>query len=194
MVAQIMIKISVITLIVLFICLKACAQEFINDDFAKIWYKDKTINYIEPISNYDYSSIRREKIILTPTEKYTTPHNVYDGMPVNLVVKRNARIGRDLLKKGTPAKGIVELYTTNGMTGIQATMTIGQIEIQGLDSKKLGYYFVKEGQNRSTWILPLKWALTFIPFVGSLTNFIKGGQAVLKPGDEIPVYYYYDWI
>ncbi len=190
-----MIKIITLAFILLlFSSLNLSAQELIKDDLASSWYKDKQVNYIQPTNKYDYSSLRREKIILTPTEKYSTPHHVYDGMPVSLVVKRNARIGRDLLRKGTPAKGIVELYTTNGMTGIQATITIGKIEIQGLDSSKLGYYYVKEGQNRSTWILPLKWALTFIPFVGSFTNLIKGGQAVLRPGDEIPVYYYYDWI
>ena len=194
MVVRTMNKILIIILILLLSQIKVFAQEFVNDDFAQNWYKDKQVKYFEPVQHYDYSSLKREKIILTPTEKYSTPHLVYDGMPISLEVKRNARIGRSLLRKGTPAKGIVELYTTNGMTGIQATITVGQIEIQGLDSRKLGYYYIKEGQNRSTWILPLKWALTFIPFVGSFTNLIKGGQAVLKPGDEIPVFYYYDWI
>ena len=168
------------------------ADEQVVDNFPAEWYKDKEVKIIEPNLEYDYSSLKREKIILSPVEKYSTPHNVYDGMPIKLKVKRNVRIGRNLLMHGTPATAIVELYTTNGMTGIPATITLGQVSIQGLDDSKLYCYYVKEGQNRTVWILPLKWALTWLPFVGSFTNLIKGGQSVLKPSDDIPVYYYYD--
>ena len=173
--------------------LPVAAAATVVDDFPAQWYKDKEIKYIRPNIEYDYTSLKREKIWLNPVEKYSTPHRVYDGMPVKLVVKRNVRIGRDLLKHGTPAKAIVELSTTNGMTGIPATITIGQVEIPGLESDKLHCYYLKEGQNRTVWIMPLKWALTWLPFVGSFTNLIKGGQAVLKPTDDIPVYYYYEW-
>lgn len=161
-----------------------------EDLFVQEWFADKEINKIEPYSNYNYTSLKREKIYLSPTEKLSTPKNVKDGQIVNLVVKRNARLGKELLKKGTPAQAIVELYTTNGMSGIQGTITLGQIEIKGVDSDKLYYYLVKEGQNRTLWLLPIKWGLTFIPFVGTITNIIKGGQAVISPADTFTVYYY----
>ena len=38
--------------------------------------------------------------------------------------------------------------------------------------------------------MPIKWALTFIPLAGTVTNLIKGGQAVLSPSDTFVVYYY----
>ncbi len=186
-------KLLIIFLQIIILSLPVMAAEPAVDDFPAGWYKDKEIKYIEPHLEYDYSSVKREKIWLTPVEKYSTPHNVYDGMPVKLQVKKNVRIGRNLLKRGTPVNAIVELYTTNGMTGIPATITIGRVEIPGLDSDKVYCYYVKEGQNRTVWILPLKWALTWLPFVGSFTNLIKGGQAVLKPADDIPAYYYYEW-
>ncbi len=171
----------------------AYAAEFVTDDLPAEWYKDKEVKIVEPYLKYDYSSLKREKILLIPVEKYSTPHNVYDGMEIKLKVKKNVRIGRNLLKRDTPASAIVELSTTNGMTGIPATITLGQVNISGLEHDKLYCYYVKEGQNRTVWILPLKWALTWLPGVGSLTSLIKGGQAVLKTTDEIPVYYYYDW-
>ena len=186
-------KLVLVIISMAFTLMQLCAKEIAVDDFPAQWYKDKEYKIVEPHLDYDYSSLKREKIWLVPVEKYSTPHYVYDGMTVKLKVKRNVRIGRALLKRGTPATAVVELWTTNGMTGIPATITLGDIKIQGVDTNKLYCYYVKEGQNRTVWILPLKWALTWIPFVGSFTNLIKGGQAVLKPGDDIPVYYYYDW-
>ena len=97
---------------------------------------------------------------------------------------------RLILKKGTKASAIVELFTTNGMSGIPGTITLGHIKIEGIDNSKLRYYYVKKGQDRTLWILPLKWALTFIPFAGTFTNLIKGGQAILSPADDITIFYY----
>ncbi len=186
-------KIVIILLIVTSFSMPLFAKEQAEDNFPAEWYNNKPYETIEPNLDYNYSSLKREKIWLTPVEKYSTPHNVYDGMPIKLRVKKNVRIGKKLLKHGTSASAIIELSTTNGMTGIPATITIGRVKIPGLEPNKLYCYYVKEGQNRTVWILPLKWALTWIPFVGSFTNLIKGGQAVLKPADDIPVYYFYDW-
>ena len=42
-------------------------------------------------------------------------------------------------------------------------------------------------------VLPIKWALTPIPFVGSFTNFIIGGNANISDKDTIILYYYPNW-
>ena len=42
-------------------------------------------------------------------------------------------------------------------------------------------------------VFPIKWALTPIPGVGSLTNFILGGNASITEDDTVTVYYYPDW-
>ena len=179
-----------LTIIALLFCTHIQATELIKDDFVDEWFKDKDINIIEPITEYNYESLKRTKIILSPTEKVSTPHNIYDGQVIHLQVKRNARIGKDLLTRGTPAEAIIEVFTTNGMSGIPGTITLGRINIDGIDNSHLRYYYVKKGQDRTLWILPVKWALTFIPFAGTLTNLIKGGQANLSPADDITVYYY----
>lgn len=176
-------------LFLFFMPAQAFAEE-VRDEFVVEWFKDKEITIIEPNFNYDFESIKRTKIILSPTEKISTPSNVLDGQLVKLQVKRNARLGRELLKKGTKAEAVVELFTTNGMTGIPGTITLGRFQIEGVDSSRLRYYYVKKGQDRTLWILPLKWALTFIPLVGTFTNLIKGGQATLSPADDIVIFYY----
>ena len=184
-------KFLILLLFFLFMPFVCYAEEILQDEFITEWFNDKEITTVEPFTNYNFANTERIKIHITPTEKISTPKNVYDGQVVNFVIKRNARLDNaTLLKKGTPLTGVVELYTTNGMTGVQGTITIGQISIPNLDSDKLYYYIVKEGQNRTLWIMPIKWALTFIPFVGTVTNLIKGGQAVLSPSDTFVVYYY----
>lgn len=175
----------------LLISVPCYSTEVMQDEFVDEWFKDKEIKTVVPYSEYNYADTERIKIQITPVEKLSTPKNVYEGQVVNFVTKRNVRLeDGELLKKGTPVTGVVELYTTNGMTGVQGTITVGQISIPNLETDKLYYYIVKEGQNRTLWIMPIKWALTFIPFVGSVTNLIKGGQAVLSPSDTFTVYYY----
>lgn len=164
--------------------------EVVRDEFVDSWFSDKEVSVIEPKLDYNYEGIKRVKIILSPLEKVSTPRDVYEGQVINLQVKRNARVGRDLLKRGTKAQAVVELYTTNGMTGIPASIVLGRVKINGLDDSHFRYYCVKKGQDRTLWILPLKWMLTFVPLVGSFTNFIKGGQAVVSPADDFVIYYY----
>ena len=177
------------TLLLLFTSGFALAEP-VRDEFVEEWFKDKEINSVLPFNDYNYESIKRIKIILTPDEKISTPKNIQVGQKINMHVKRNVSLGDSFLKRGTKAEATVEQFTSNGMTGIQATITLGRIKIEGLPSDKLYYYCMKEGQNRTTWIMPLKWAVTWIPFVGSLTNLIKGGQAKLSPSDDFVVYYY----
>lgn len=183
-------KILLTILTIAFSSIATFATEPIRDEFVEEWFKDKEITTFEPTTSYNFESLKRTRITLSPTEKISTPKNVYDGQIIELQVKRNARIGKDLLKKGTKASAIVELFTTNGMSGIPGTITLGHIKIEGIDNSKLRYYYVKKGQDRTLWILPLKWALTFIPFAGTFTNLIKGGQAILSPADDITIFYY----
>ena len=173
----------------LFTPMIATAQQ-LTDDFVQEWFAEKELPSVVPFVDYDYTSLKRIKILLTPDETISTPKNIEVGQKINMHVRRNVSLGSTILPKGTKAEAIVEQYTSNGMTGIQATITLGRICIEGLDSDKLYYYCMKEGQNRTTWIMPLKWAVTWIPFVGSFTNLIKGGQAKLSPSDTFVVYYY----
>lgn len=179
-----------LTLITITFYSLACSAEPIQDNFVNEWFKDKEINYIEPTTDYNFESLKRTKITLSPTKKISTKKDIYDGQIIELQVKRTARIENRLLKKRTKAHAVMELYTTNGMSGIPGTITLGRINIDGIDNSKLRYYYVKKGQDRTLWILPLKWALTFIPFAGTFTNLIRGGHAILSPADDITIFYY----
>lgn len=79
------------------------------------------------------------------------------------------------------------------MNGFPAEIMIDDFELPGIKQSQLMGGYVKKGQNRCFWVYPLKWSLTLIPFVGSLTNFIKGGHVKLRPTDIITIYYYPNW-
>ena len=79
------------------------------------------------------------------------------------------------------------------MNGFPAEIIIDKFEIPNVKQSQLECTYIKKGQNRSLFVYPLKWALTPIPFVGSLTNLIMGGHAKIKTSDTITVYYYPEW-
>jgi len=79
------------------------------------------------------------------------------------------------------------------MNGVPAIIILDKFEIQGLDKSKLKGTYTKKGQNRGLLVFPIKWALTPIPFVGSITNVILGGHAKIKTKNTVEIYYFPDW-
>ena len=144
-----------------------------------------------PYNYYDTTSI---PIYLSITELLTTKHPVNEGQFVDFRVVKDVKYkNKIILKSGTIVPGRVETIITSGMNGFPAEIIVDDFQIPNIDSSKLVCTYYKKGQNRCLWVYPLKWALTIIPFVGSLTNFIKGGHAKIKPSDIVTIYYYPNW-
>lgn len=144
---------------------------------------------------YNYESTYKVPIKLGITEPITTKgETLYEGQTIQFKVLRNTYSKRrTFLKEGTIVNAKIETIITSGMNGFPAELIIGDFEIPGAKSSQLVDTYTKKGQNRCYLVYPIKWALTIIPFVGSLTNFIKGGHARIKTSDEIVIYYYPDW-
>ena len=98
-----------------------------------------------------------------------------------------------ILKSGDIVTGTLETIITSGMNGFPAEVIIDDFNIPNIKPSQLISTYNKRGQNRCFWVYPLKWSLTLIPFVGSLTNFIMGGEAKVKTSDVITIYYYPEW-
>lgn len=143
---------------------------------------------------YNYESTYRVPIKLAITEEISTKEGIIEGKPIQLKVLNDVYCRRKtFLKKGTLINARVETTVTSGMNGFPAEIIVGDFEIPNARQSQLQDTYIKKGQNRCYWVYPLKWSLTLIPFVGSLTNLIKGGHAKLKTTDEIVIYYYPDW-
>ena len=97
------------------------------------------------------------------------------------------------VKKGTIATARIETIITKGMNGFPAEIILNNFKIDGVESSHLMGEYIKAGRSWALMVYPIKWALTPIPFVGSLTNLIKGGDANIETDDLIIVKYYPHW-
>ncbi len=66
------------------------------------------------------------------------------------------------------------------MNGIPASIIFDDFKIDGITPGQVTDTLEVFGQDRTYFVFPLKWALTFLPPTGSLTNFIKGGHVRVR--------------
>ncbi len=184
--------IAIILSLIIFIMHIPCfAQETISET------SDKAIE--ETVSQktlpYDYSSTYYVPIKLAIVTPITTKgEKIYEGQTIQFKVKETAySFEKPILFKGTLVNAKIETIISSGMNGFPAEIIIGNFEIPNIKSSQLQDTYIKKGQNRCYIVYPIKWALTIIPFVGTLTNFIMGGHAKIKTKDEIVIYYYPEW-
>lgn len=145
--------------------------------------------------DYDYQNTDTVLIDLRIKEKISTrDKTLYEGMPVVFEVYKTAFCkNKPVAKKGDIIKGKVKYVIPSGLNGMPYCLIVGDFNFPNLDSNKISYEYKKEGFNRTYFVLPLKWALTFLPPTGSLTNFIKGGHAKITPKTKITLTYHPNW-
>lgn len=145
--------------------------------------------------NYDYSSTLSIPIQLNITEEVSTKYGLQEGQTAKFkVINDVVYNGETIVKKGDIINGKIETVITSGMNGFPAEIIVDNFEIPNIKQTQLISTYTKKGQNRCLWVYPLKWSLTLIPFVGSLTNLIMGGHATIKTSDIITIYYYPHWL
>lgn len=162
-----------------------------NIDIAK---PDLGVNSQSEVLPYDYSSVDSVPIKLSITSEVSTKDDILEGQKLEYRVLEDVYYKDKLiLKKGDIVPATLEMIVTSGMNGFPAEIVVDDFQIPGVKNSQLLSVYIKKGQNRCFWVYPLKWALTIIPFVGSLTNLIMGGHAKLKTKDVVTLYYFPDW-
>lgn len=169
--------------------------EMLKDEFIDEQLKGVNLTQPETNLNYNYESLEKIPIKLQITEKISTKKNgIYNGQKIQLKVKQNVKYNNQvIIKEGTIVNAEVQTYMTKGMNGIPGTIILDNFEIPNINKTQLKGTYIKKGVSLTLLVLPIKWALTPIPGVGSLTNFIIGGNASINDKDTITVYYYPDW-
>ena len=112
--------------------------------------------------------------------EFVSDRNIYDK-------------GELILKKGDIVEGKLKFIVKSGMNGIPYSLTVGDFKIKGISENALVDEYYKQGWDRGYIVYPLKWALTFLPPTGSLTNVIKGGHSKISTKDEIVINYFPEW-
>lgn len=185
----------ILTFIILFFITLPCLSQNVQDEFANSTLNRTNIEKPIPHTNYNYENTTKIPIKLHITESIKNENHVYEGQTVNFKVVEDVIYNtRIIIPKGTIVPAKVEAVISSGMNGIPASIIFGDFKFDNIDSNKIDYTYERFGQDRSLWVFPLKWALTILPPTGSLTNFIKGGHAVLKTNKIIEINYYPEWI
>ena len=158
-----------------------------------IFLQLSSIATTEPLK-YNFESTKRIPINLSITKEISTKENLKYGQELEFVVQNDVIYnGKTILNSSDKVNAKIGSIVTSVMNGFPAEITIDDFDFSTIKDSQLLSSYTKYGMNRSVWVYPLKWALTPIPFVGSLTNLIKGGHARIKPTEVITVYYYPEW-
>jgi len=179
--------------IFLFLFTLPCSAQILQDEVANELdiNQDSFLVY----DNYNYESTIKIPIKLKPLEDIKSEQEIYEGQILKFkVIKDVYNKGRILLRRGDIISAKVSIIITPGMNGIPASIIIKDFKSEKLQTSKISFEYEIQGQDRSLWVYPLKWALTILPPTGSLTNFIMGGHAQIKKNKPFTIYYYPDWM
>lgn len=178
----------------LFLSINFTYADIINDELVEETLKGRVFDEIEVNTGYNYESTDRTIIKLQIQDTITTKENPQEGGIIIFKVKQNVKFNKEVIvQKGTIATGRIKTYTTRGLNGIPGQIIIDDFKIPDIDSRKLKSTYIHRGLDLTIMVLPIKWALTPIPFVGSFTNLIIGGHGKITPNDTITLYYYPNW-
>ncbi len=143
---------------------------------------------------YNYENTFSIPIKLIVLDEVSTKDGIIEGEKIKLKVAKNIFYKNQLLlKKGTIATARIETYLTKGMNGFPAEIMLDEFEIEGIKTSQLLCNYTKRGISFVYLVYPIKWVLTPIPGVGSLTNLILGTNATIEAGDEITIQYFPYW-
>jgi len=178
----------------LFFCSNFCFAKPIRTDK----FLDKVLSQMEveqPVINseYDFSNPDCVQIPMRITKKITTSlkNKSYEGERLEFIVDENVYYDNELLvKKGEVVTAKIEIMTTRGFVGVPAEIFIFDFNIPNLDSNKIEQPVSRRGFSTTTLILPIKWALTPFPPLGSITNIFVGFNASLTPKKVLKLNYY----
>lgn len=169
------------------------SYSIVRDDFIEQILINKTTDEPKINDNYDYSYTDYVEIPLRITETITTSkrNKSFEGKELNFIVFEDIFYNKEkIIKRGTIVTARLELMTTRGFAGVPAEIFITDFKIPNLDEKGIVQPISKRGFSMTAWILPVKWALTPLPPLGSLTNVFVGFNTKLTPDETIILKYY----
>ena len=181
--------------LLIFLSTQLCqAQTVLQDEVADTLLKDRQLKNPYQPYKYNYEDLKRIPIGLKVMVSIKSEKDVKEGEQIVFFACNDIyEHGVKILEKNEQVYATVETVIHSGMNGIPASFILGDFKFNNIDSAKVTDNYEVYGQDRSLWVYPLKWALTFLPPTGTLTNFNKGGHAKLKDNEIIEIYYHPNW-
>lgn len=169
-----------------------CNAQILQDEFAMNSLKNTKPPYTH--TKYNYQDTTKIPVRIVISKKIKSEKELYEGQIVEFkLIRHIIHNNKIIAKRGSTVTARVKIIITSGMNGIPASIIFDDFKIPNIEPHQLSDMYEVFGQDRSLIVFPLKWALTILPPTGSLTNFIKGGHAKLKPSKVITLYYHPNW-
>ena len=138
------------------------------------------------LNKYDFENIERMVVKISPVNYGTTRRKLYEGQPIDFIVKEDIYFGDVKISKGTPVKARVETISKNEAYGVPADLIIDNFVVNNMP---LEGQIKIVGANRALWVYPIGWVLMPFCFAGLLVFPIRGGHAKLRPSNTFEVYF-----
>lgn len=166
-----------------------------EDNLVETTLKDKNIEKPYIHLEYNYEDLEAIPLRVSIKERIKSEKDLYEGQVVEFIVQKSVyKNNKVKIRRGDIIKARVSTIITSGMNGIPASIIFDDFKIDGITPGQVTDTLEVFGQDRTYFVFPLKWALTFLPPTGSLTNFIKGGHVRVRTNKIFTLYYHPKWL
>ena len=160
----------------------------ITDDFAQENLQGKKSN-VRINTNYDYTSLDRTVLKISPSQTISTKRKFTEGMEVSFITKNDVKINSTAIPQGSEIIARVETISPNALRGVPSQLTIDNFYLKSNPD----IYFVgsinKTGARRYLWVYPSSVILSVMFGMGSLLWLVKGGNAKIRKRQTFEIFY-----
>lgn len=128
---------------------------------------------------FDFESLNEQVVKVSPKQYYTTREDLAEGDLIKFVLVQDVTIKNKTYKKGTNVTARVETVSQNKAFGVPADLVVDNFVLNS--NIKLVGNIEKKGADRSLWVYPCAYGLSWFFGVSLLLLPIRGGHAKLSP-------------
>ncbi len=178
-----------------FVVFQNCVNAQTEDFLVEKYLQNKSFENPYKQIKYDYTSTEKIPIKLSVMQDIsTTDDSLYEGKNIYLVINEDVFYNnKTVVKSGTIVIAKIGYIIPNGMNGVPSKIYLTDFDIPNIKPSQLVTTYYKAGSRKLYIVLPLRFTLAEIPFLGLIADFIKGGHAKITPSDTITIDYYPNW-
>ena len=180
--------------------IKKQEYKYISDDFAE-QNQNKNISTIKKVDYQEFfptinsKSTTRKFVVIDQSsmtsvpvrikKEFTTKEKIEEGDFIDFETIQEVKVNKKSYPAQTLVKARVETISLNKMMGVPSDLIIGSFSMDGI---YLAGEINKTGANRSLWVYPCTYGLSWFFGVGLLFIPIRGGHAKIKTSEIYTLY------
>lgn len=165
--------------------IKTVEKTVIKDDLITLISKDKLGPRKKKLVVFDNSSVQEVPVKIIESFSTKNSNEIDEGDFIFFETLKDVTLKGKLFPKGTQVKARIEMISMNDKKGVPADLIVGNFQI---DEIVLDGEITKVGANRSLWIYPLSYVMSFFVGTGVFLQLIRGGHAKISPSEVFVLY------